>query len=266
MNLEPIQLEEGYLKRFFKNGYKLILKNIPAWIIYIGFALFISLCHISLFTAIKDVSTSVSIGLFEILSKVFIGVWFIFYGLEIAANVDYKTYSIFKNFKYIEISFRHTLLFIKENIPQIAILLLIIFILMITVFSSAPTSSKEQYPLIFLTFLKMNDIFFWGFLTVGTGQSFFTYPIQRMFQLEFEESRFLSKKSMFINPHLNLVFNGFIPIIILVAPLATFIFLLPLTAPMLSLMLYMAFREIFLNKKENEKEEVKIENVELITN
>lgn len=259
-----MRLEDGYLKRFLKNSYKLILKNIPAWIIYVAFALLISLFHISIFNDFKSVSNSVSVVLIEILSKVVIGVWFIFYGLEIAANVDYKTYSIYKNFKYLEISLRHTFIFIKENIPQITILLLIIFILMITLFSSAATSSKQEYPLIFITFLKMNDIFFWGFLTVGTGQSFFTYPIQRMFQLGFEESRFLSKKSMFINPHLNFFFNGLMPIIILFTPIITFIFFLPLTAPLLSLILYMAFREIFLNKKENEKEEVKIENVSIV--
>ncbi len=258
-----MRLEDGYLKRFLKNSYKLILKNIPAWIIYVAFALFISLFHISIFNEFKSVSNSISVVLIEILSKVVIAVWFIFYGLEIAANVDYNTYSISKNFKYLALSLRHTFIFIKENILPITIFL-IIFILIITVVISVPTSATQDSPLIFIIFLKMNDILFLGFLTVGINQSFFTYPLQRMFQLGFEESRFLSQKSMFVNPHLNFLFNGLMPIVIFFTPIVMFVFLIPLTAPLLSLILYMAFREIFLNKKENEKEEVKVENVSVV--
>lgn len=263
MLLEPSQLENGYQKRFLNNSKLLLLKNLPAWLFYISIILIIS-SFIFLFLdyAFKELGIHYKIMLFaDFTIKMLFGCFSIFLGLEFAANIDFGTFSFKKILDYINISLRNTINYIKFNITHIlflGIILLIIVNLFDINFKTESTNSLFQ--LMLIVFYKTNTVFFWGFLTVGVKESYYFYPIKRMFELNNYESKLLSQKGIRKNPEFAFLLTGIIPILILMLPFFTFVFLLPITIPFVSLLLYVSFREIFLNKKENEKEEIKVPN------
>ncbi len=108
-------------------------------------------------------------------------------------------------------------------------------------------------------FFNMTLIMFWGVILALNHSRLFYYPIMRQFSMYDTKIAYnLSEKALNINPHLKAFMHFAYPFLILMMPLYTLLVGIPFLIPFIPLILYVAFREIFLNKKENEKEEVHI--------
>ncbi len=262
MLIEPRTIEDGFVKRFFKNSLQLILKDITSWIFYITIIFVVSIflnSVLELFAQSAPKHAFVIVGVF---AKIVFGLWLVFFGMELAANTDYGTTGEFNIFKQLRITFRHAKTFLFDNFMFIVVMISIIALLSTMVSSN----SEAQKPIIeggeFITFIYdnfilMNQLVFWGLIVASTSNKLFSFPAVRQFNLGgYEEAGMLSQKGFRINPKLGLFKNITMPFVLLAAPLLTFIILLPIVMPFVSLFIYMAFREVYLNKKENEKQEV----------
>lgn len=262
MLIEPVTIEDGFIKRFFKNSLQLVLKDITSWVLYITLIFVVSIFINSILGVFAETAPKHAVAIVGVFTKIVFGLWLLFFGMELAANTDYGTTGEFSVIKQLSVTFRHARTFLFDNFMYIVVLISIIALLSAMV-SSNPNVQKQELPggefitFIYDNFILMNQLIFWGLIVASTSNKLFSFPAVRQFSLGgYEEAGMLSQKGFRVNPKLGLFKNITMPFALLAAPLLTFIILLPLVMPFVSLFIYMAFREVFLNKKENEKQEV----------
>lgn len=262
MLIEPMTIEDGFIKRFFKNSLQLVLKDITSWVLYITLIFVVSVFINSIIGVFAETAPKHATAIVGVFTKIVFGLWLLFFGMELAANTDYATTNNFNILKQLSVTFKHARTFLFDNFMYIVVLISIIALLSAMV-SSNPEVQKqavtggEFITFIYDNFILMNQLIFWGLIVASTSNKLFSFPVVRQFSLNgYEEAGMLSQKGFKVNPKLGLFKNITMPFALLAAPLLTFIIFLPLVMPFVSLFIYMAFREVFLNKKENEKQEV----------
>lgn len=268
MIIEPITLEPGFFKRFIKNSYSLIWRDITIWLLYIFVSFVLSIGANNLLDLVYQTSSYDISRIFMYGLKIFFGVFVCFWGVEIAANLDYSTMVESGVFKTIKVSAKHTVFYLKENIIYVTVLLAVLEVLRLILFKSAkhvPIDNSNIIDFFIATFGSMVDFVFWGFLIISTARRSFSFPLIRQFSLgSYAEAKLLSQKGFDVNPKLDVFFNMGLPFLIIVSPIFTFFILIPFVYPLVSLLIYMSFREIYLNKTENEKQEVKQQEGKLV--
>ncbi len=262
MLIEPITIEDGFIKRFFKNSVQLVLKDITSWMLYITVIFVVSIFLNSVLEVFAQTAPKHAFVIVGVFSKIILGLWLVFFGMELAANTDYGTTDEFNVLKQLKLTFKHAKTFLFDNFMYVVVMISIIAILS-TMVTSNPNAQKVEFPggefmeFLYDNFVLMNQLIFWGLIVASTSNKLFSFPAVRQFNLGgYEEAGILSQKGFKINPKLGLFKNITLPFALLAAPIITFIVLLPLVMPFVSLFTYVAFREVFLNKKENEKQEV----------
>jgi len=246
MLLEPHKIEDKFFGRFLKNSFKLFLKNPISWSVFIFLSFLIS-------AAFSSIPFPEQVAIIPIFLKILIGIWTLFLGFEFAANTDYNTFSLTRIFQYFKISLKHSIQFIKDNFMYIMFLLVIISVLHL-IFSSVDKpepKNPEAYRAYFDYFFNMTSIMFWGFILALHRSRVFYYPIMRQFYMNDPELAYrLSEKSLDINPPLKAFMHFAYPILIIMMPIYTLLIGTPFFIPFIPLILYVAFKEIFLNKEE----------------
>lgn len=272
MLIEPRTIEDGFAKRFFKNSLRLIIKDITSWVLYLTLLFVISIILNATFDFFSGVAPKPATYIVEIFLKIICGLWILFFGMELAANTDYGTTNKFNVFKQISLSFKHSKLFIVNNFVYLFTLIVAMVLLGSFISGDANSAKKASVNLgeltlfIYDNFILMNQLIFWGLIGASTSNKLFAFPILRQFNLGgYEEAGAFSQKGFKVNPKLGLFKNITLPFGLLVAPIITFVIFLPLVIPFVSLFIYVAFREVFLNKKENEKQESFVLNGKLQT-
>jgi hypothetical protein len=257
MLLEPHKIEDKFLSRFIKNSFNLFLKNPIAWTVFIFVLFLISAVFNSVPFLNQDDVISTSL-------EMIIGVWTLFLGFEFAANIDYNTFNIKHTFQYFKISLKYSVYFIKDNFIYIIsfIITLSILHLILSSIEKSKFTNSETYMDYSIYFFNMTYIIFLGILFALHRSRIFYYPIMRQFFINDSSiAYYLSKKSLDINQNFKIFLYFVYPLVIIMIYKFTLLFrtlfFIPFI-PFFHLILYTAFREIFLNKKENEKEEVYI--------
>lgn len=259
MLIEPHKIEEKFFGRFLKNSFKLLLKNPVGWALFILLTFFIA-------AVFSNVPIFDNTNLVSIFFKIIIGLWLLFLGFEIAANTDYNSFKVVNLFQYMRISFKHSLQFIKNSIGYLVFLLIFLAILNFVFFGSSVDivrnshEANEEFKAYLYYFFNMSSLLFWGFILSIHGSRLFYYPLMRQFDMSEPMVAYkLSEKGCDINPSFKMFVNFGYPLMIILMPIYTLLIGTPFFIPLIPLIIYVAFREIFLNKTENEKEKVMVQ-------
>lgn len=249
MFVEPKKIEPKFFSRFIVAGLILLKKAPFVWLVF-------ALVSFSVAFIFAQIPFPTQFNIYAVLTKVALGLWLFFLGLEFAAHADYNSFKIKKIFQYFQISLKHTVFFIRDNLFYLLIvsLVLIIFSLIFsmqsTPFDSSDSSPLHQTHLIY--FLYMSAISFWGVVLSLHRSRIFYYAITRQFSIDDKNLAYaLSEKALIINPQLKFFIHVGFPILIITMPIYSLIIGIPLFIPMVSILIYIAFKEIFLNKKES---------------
>lgn len=239
MQIEPHTVEPGFVKRWTIQAIALLLRSPIIWGLMIVAYYFVS----KIFT--------------NSIWYLFVGGFLLMVSLEFACFTDFSKMSLNSFFSCIKVAVKNYIQYIKDRK-----IFLIIFCIIMLVLDSMMTRpiSKEGTPvsvseISMFTSITFSVIFGYIFLNNGGQLQIFTYPLKRAFGLDKNEAISATcLKAKTKNPKVFIFFEvGLFMSIILIGSF------FPVTGLFFSIfvpcLIYVAFREIFWGKRENQKQE-----------
>ena len=239
MQIEPHTVEPGFVKRWTVQAISLLLRSPVIW----------GLMIMSYFFVSKVFTSSIW--------YLFVGGFLLMVSLEFACFTDFSKMSLNSFFSCIKVAGKNYIQYIKDR----KIFLIVFCIIMLVLDRMMNSSvSKEIKPvsvseISMFTSITFSIIFGYIFLNNGGQLQIFTYPLKRAFNSDENEAISATcLKAKVKNPKVFIFFEvGLFMTILLIGSI------FPITGLFFSIfvpcIIYVAFREIFWGKRENQKQE-----------
>ena len=242
MNIEPQTVEPGFAKRWTVQAIALMFRSPITWTMII-------LCY---FFGSQIISHSIWL--------LFLGGFLLMLSLEFACYTDFNKMSLNSFISCIHISFKNYIQYIKDKKIFIITFCILFFLIDLMANYAISKSTKEistpnLSEISIFSNMMFTVIFGYIFLNSGSMLQIFSYPLRRAFDSnEVKAIDATCEKAKNKNPEVFLFFELFVFMGMIL--LATFF---PITgiffSGFLPCLIYVAFREIFWGKKENQKQE-----------
>lgn len=239
MQIEPHTVEPGFVKRWTIQSIALLLRSPIIW----GFVIISYFFVSKIFTGL--------------IWHLFVGGFLLMLSLEFACFTDFSKMNINGFLSCLKVSAKNYIQYIKDR--KIFLIIFCIFMLVLDSMMSRPVA-KDGTPInindiSMFTSIMFSIIFGYIFLNNGGHLQIFTYPLRRAF--DSDETEAISAtclKATAKNPKVFLFFE--IVVFMTMIFMGTFF---PITGLFfvifLPCLIYVAFREIFWGKRENQKQE-----------
>lgn len=237
MQIEPHTVEPGFVKRWTVQAISLLLRSPVIW----------GLTIVSYFFVSKVFTSSIW--------YLFVGGFLLMVSLEFACFTDFSKMSLNSFFSCIKVAGKNYIQYVKDRKIFLIVFCIIMLVLegLITSLVSKDITHVSETSM--FTSITFSVIFSYIFLNNGGQLQIFTYPLKRSFNSDENEAISATcLKAKAKNPKVFIFFeSGVFMTMILIGSF------FPITGLFFSIFLpcliYVAFREIFWGKRENQKQE-----------
>lgn len=244
MNIEPQTVEPGFAKRWTFQAIALMFRSPIIWT-------FIILCYFFMSRMINHT-----------IWALFSGGFLLMLSLEFACYTDFNKINFSSFYSCISISLKNYIQYVKDK--KIFLLTFSIFFILIDLLvayyisqSNKPDILPKHSELSIFINMMFTVTFGYIFLNIGSMLQIFSYPLRRTFNSDQVNAiDAICQKATQKNPQVFLFFE-LIVFIGMIAVGSFFPVVSIFFAGFLPCLIYVAFREIFLGKKENQKQEEK---------